>query len=362
MELQIREHIISILNKCWNDSLDISPFVITDREIEEVLLFIKNNRIEGYLYRGMQESDHESSFFQCVQSMYNENLHAHGKIMDSIKYAVECLKDCCGEYALVNGSFYISFICNPGERIQKDIDILVSRQKYPQIHSELIRHGFKQAIIENGIIREANRIEKVFAKNNNNYIIPYYKKCLEGNLGDVWIDVDISELNSDILAQFIHKNKIDKKFDLSYLDMETNIVYTCKIIYEKSKTYRYVIQEQDNVLYYFCELNQLLHNNFSLISWSKVYIMAEKMKMERAVYFTITSLLELLGASYSEQQTEKLIELLNDLNILDNSFFNRVYDEKNRKQYIYMESLKDWIFCTNRKELLKETEEENAFK
>lgn len=343
MKEEIREHILAVLNSCWDNTLEVPDVEVSGQEIEEIENFIRNNRIEGYLYRALQKGTGNVTILGCCSALYKENLSAYSKIMDSIKYVAECLKNHNDEYALVNGSYYIPFVCKPGDRFQKDIDILVDKQKYNQIHKELIAHGFIQSIIEDGTIREAGRIEKIVAFENNKHVIPYYKNCLNDNIGDVWIDVDISELDEEDFKNFLEKKLLPEDSEITCLDLEANIVYVCKTIYSKLKTFRYIKQKQDNVLFYFCELNQIIQNHFDCISWEKVEQRVKKMKLEKAVYYTVSVLIELFGTSYIKPQRDALCNLADGLNVQD-IFLLTVFMTKRNIKSTFMIVLKKNIF------------------
>ena len=359
MNIEYRDYILAVLNGCWDNSSEIFSGNVQDVELENILHFIKVNRIEGYFYRKLRDCKQNEAIFPYIERMYQNNLKDYEKILFSIKHVTECLKHCHEEYALVNGSFYIPFVCLPGERTQKDIDIWVSEAKYVQIDRTLTENGFKQSIMnERGEIREANRIEKMVARKNNSYVIPYHKYCVEEDIGDIWIDVDIIRLDGAVLSESIRIRSYNSDFDISCLDIETNIVCTCKTIYTKAKTYRYVKQRQDNVLHCFCELNELFHKDFAMISWEKIFRATARLNMRNAVYFTLTGLLKLFGQTYSRKQKEMFIKFINGLNITDTDFINSIYDEKNKKQYVYDCSFQDWIFCESRIEKLRGVEKE----
>jgi len=362
MKDEIREHILAILNSCWHNTVGVPDIEISGQEMKEVESFIKSNRIEGYLYRALQKGNGNAVILRCCGALYKENLRAYSKIMESIKYVAKCLKNHNDEYALVNGSYYIPFVCKPGDRIQKDIDILVDRQKYDQIHKELIAHGFIQSIIEGETIREAGRIEKIVAFKNNKHVIPYYKNCLNDNIGDVWIDVDISELDEEDFKKFLEKRLLPDDSEITCLDLETNIVYACKTIYTKLKTFRYIKQKQDNVLFYFCELNQMIRDYFDCVSWEKVEQRVKKMKLEKAVYYTVSVLIELFGTSYIKPQRDALCNLTDRLNVQDIFLVNRIYDEKEHKEYVYDCSEKEYLFSMHHGQLLREDKKDQKGK
>lgn len=354
MKEELKEYIRGILNSCWDSTIGLPYNIISEKEMKEINCFIKNNRIEGYLYRVLQKEEKSNFIFYYCESLYKENLKTYNKIISSIKHVAECLKNLKDGYAFVNGSYFIPFVCKPGERIQKDIDIFVDKKEYEQIHKQLVNHGFVQSIIDGDIIREANRIERTVAFMNNKYVIPYYKKCQDENIGDIWIDIDLCDFSDIDFKIFLEKRSFSENLEIICLDLETNIVYACKTIYTKVKNYRYMRQKQDNALFYFCELNQMIQNNYDAVSWTKVEQRGKEMQLENAIYYTVSVLLELFGISYTDLQRNTLCDLKCNLKIRNLSFMNHIYDEKEHKVYRYDCSNIDYLFDMHREELLKE--------
>lgn len=357
MKAELKAYICEILNKYWNNTTEISKTLISKEDMDDLYCFIKNNRIEGYLYRTLKKKSENNTLFRYCELLYEENLKVYDKIIEEIKYVAKCLGNIKDGYAMVNGSYAIPFVCEPGERIQKDIDICVSRQGYEMIRKELIDHGFVQAIIENEKIREASRIEIKVAFMNNKYIIPYYKECQDERIGNIWVDIDICELDDADFNILLEKRLLSENLEVYCFDLETNIVYVCKTLYMKVKTYQYVRAKQDYVLFYFCQLNQMIWGNYHTISWEKVEQRSKVMKAENAVYYAVFVLLDLFGESYSDSQRKDLGALKYNLKSLDCSFMNCIYDEKELKKYVYECSDTDYLFHLNREELLKENKE-----
>lgn len=354
MKVEIKTYICEILNRCWNNAIEISNIDVSKEDMDELCCFIKSNRIEGYLYRVLKNKRENNTLFWYCESLYEENLKVYDKTIEEIKYVAECFGKVKDTYAMVNGSYAIPFVCRPGERIQKDIDICVSRQGYEKIHKELVNHGFSQAIIDGNKIREASRIETIVAFRNNKYVIPYYKKCQNEKIRNLWIDIDVCELDDEDFSILLEKRALSEKLEIYCFDVETNIVYVCKTIYTRVKTYRYMKAKQDYVLFYFCQLNQIIMDNYDIISWEKVEQRSKIMKSVRAVYYSVSILLELFGISYSDLQRNRLGDLVCNLKEPDFSFMNHVYDEKELKEYVYECSDTDYLFHLKREELLKE--------
>ncbi len=357
MKAEIKAYICEILNKCWNNAIEISNIVISKEDMDEICCFIKNNRIEGYLYRALKKESENNTLFRYCELLYEENVKVYDKTIEEIKYVAECLGNVKDRYAMVNGSYAIPFVCKPGERIQKDIDICVSGQGYERIRKELIDHGFVQAIIEKEKIREASRIEIKVAFRNNKYIIPYYKECQDERIGNIWVDIDVCEFGDVDFNILLEKRVLSEKLEIYCFDLETNIVYVCKTLYTKVKNYRYVRAKQDYVLFYFCQLNQMIWGNYDTISWEKVEQRSKVMKSENAVYYAVSVLLDLFGVSYSDLQRNDLGALVCNLKRLEPSFMNCIYDVKELKKYVYECSDIDYLFHLNREELLKENKE-----
>ncbi len=354
MNKETAEYLQIILNGYWDNSIIQSyNYNIPETEIEDVKSFISANRIEGYVWKVFRDIKSTNSIICCSKKAYQENVEEYSRILEEIQYVAKCLEQNSPEYAFVNGSYYIPFVCEPGERVQRDIDIVICKQNYEIMHRVLEENDFFPSIIERGKVRRASRIEIKYALRNNNSIIPYYKKVENDYIRDIWIDIDIYNICKEDFHKIISKKILCSDTEIVCLNEENNIVYTCNMVFLKLKTFRYVKQKQDNVLYILCELNQIIHRRFDSISWDKVKDISKIMGAEEEVFFTVTILLDIFYTSYSIEQIAVLNNLIHQLDIQDFSFVNQIYDRSTKNIYQHECTVKEYLFSINHERLLK---------
>lgn len=357
MKSELKAYLCSILNAYWNNSLQICEMSLSKEEMEEVCCFTRCNRIEGYIYNVLKNHNESNPLFQQCKLIYEENLRTYDRAIEEIKYVCKCLENEQGLYAMVNGSYTIPFVCKPGERIQRDIDICISNQGYPQIERVLLNNDFFQATYKDGIIRKASRVEKIVALKNSQYIIPFYKGSYNDEIEDIWVDIDVCNLSEQEFKKLLSPKSLSNGCFVNCFDLETNIVYSCKSIYSKIKNYRYLQAKQDCVLHYFCELVQMIKANSDVISWDKVVQRSILLDLEPAVFYGFSVILDVFCEAFSDGQIAYFNSLLSKLQKPDISSMKAIYDEKGSMKYRYDCSESDYLFQLHREELLLEQKE-----
>lgn len=347
-----KNFILNVLKKYWNADLPLKYYEFSKENIESLIDFVKRNRIEGYFYKVLVSrnslKDIYAELFERLEVIYNQNVKEYSKSLDAIDYVCYCLIQNTVEYAFVNGSYLIPFICECGLRIQKDIDILISKDSYEIVNTMLLEQGFVQTICKDGICRVASRLEKIVSLKNNREIIPYFKSCADLKLGDIWVDIDLVDISCDCFANMIEYQVYRNDMTIPCLKFLENFAYICHQIYKKSKSYMYTITHLDVLLYRYCELYQLLNNKMNLIFGDEFRKICIKMHIEKEIFFVLTNLLDLFDELFEEEQKESFLNFIENLNISDLSYINQVYDEKKKNIYVCDCTFIEWVFMEER--------------
>lgn len=348
------EFILNALGNYMQYDIGLSEYEFESMNMVKISDFIKRNRLEGYFYQIFSVT---GCYSYIPRNMWREILDVHEcnvkhnrdmlYVLSDLSKALEAETT---EYAFVKGAYLISFEYESGIRISNDIDILIPEHNLKTIDQVLTEMGFVQKIYKNGIFAEATRVEKIFSMKNNNEIIPYYKAyelpCIKNACVDLLVSTNELDKSACVENSYIqtNMNAYRESSFLRCLETTYNFAYLCLQIYNDSKSYLYVRNGADSLLYRYCDVNLMVKKYANPMFWNKLNAIGRTWGIERPLYYVLSNTYDLFSRTYSQEIKHQIKEFLNNLQIKSTDFLSQVKDSRKNKLYCYDMSFVDWVF------------------
>lgn len=373
MKKELQNLVLKILNFLDIDKEYIKENVDMLVDDEYFLNFVRENRIEGIMYKVLGDLRLLDSIPVKLRDMliqaYEMNC-AHNKDM------IVVLKDLCYSlekseyhYALLKGAYLIPLKYEPGIRKSNDIDILVSQKSIDYIEKSLIENNFVQKIFnqQKGQLVEATRREKLFVRMNYGELVPFYKKYDLSYIKEACVDINISldykAKDSEEIVEKILANREKYSFDgtselytLSNVDF---ILHLCSHLYKEAIIYDWVKEERDSLLYKYCDIYVYLEKKDKDF-YDQLLERTKYCGLNKECYYTFYNSMQLFSDLYNNDFLRKFVDRIRPENT---EFLKQIYWPMENKLYEYKLDFIDWVFTSNKLAYLQEiSNDQNSIK
>lgn len=257
-------------------------------------------------------------------------------------------------YAFLKGAYLVGLYPH-GLRTSNDIDILIDPEHITELSNILKKYDFKQGNIKNEIFVPADRKEIISSRMNRGETVPFVKEVDMPGMKYLEIDVNFSlgfspGIDESIVRTFLEKTQ-PLIFDaISTLNDVDFLLHLCAHLYKEATVMSWVEMGRDISLYKYCDIYMYLNRHLNEDYCEKLIQRIDEVGLCKECYYTFYNTKKLFGISNSF--VEKLVDKIrpNDL-----SFMSQIIDPQQEKRYSFDLDYNDWIFCSNRRELLHET-------
>jgi hypothetical protein len=130
-------------------------------------------------------------FRNSLNVAYEKNIEKNKTFTFCVQQLTEILNEYKGEYAMLKGAYLCGYYPE-GYRTSNDIDLLVLPENVTDIGEALLKAGFKQGNIRNGIFVEATRKEIIESKMLRGETVPYIKEISLPIMKYLEVDINFS--------------------------------------------------------------------------------------------------------------------------------------------------------------------------
>lgn len=294
-------------------------------------------------------------FRNSLQNAYLQSTERNKSFFYCLKLLSSFLEKYKNQYAMLKGAMLCSFYPS-GCRTSNDIDLLVAPENVSAIGKTLIKAGFQQGYIRNGIFTPANRREIIDSKMNRGETVPY---ILEVNLPymrylevDINFSLDYKNSNTTTIHQMLQRSTdhhISNDVRIRTLGQTDFFIHLCAHLYKEATTLPWIKMNRDLTLYKFCDI----YMELCILSNSdidNVFKRAEEMGVADICACVILWTEQLIPADNTHGIEVAKAQIANKTDLLD-----MVFDPAEKKQYRYTESnIRKRFFALDRKKLLTE--------
>lgn len=276
---------------------------------------------------------------------------------DSFNKATAFLSSVCKElhfpHAFLKGAYLVD-LYPQGLRTSNDVDILIEPENITELTNILKKHGFDQGNIRNDEFVPASRKEIVSSRMNRGETVPFIKELNLPGMKYLELDVNFSlgfmpGMDEEIVSDFLSRTVPLIHGDIHTLDNVDFLLHLCAHLYKEATVMSWVEMGRDISLYKYCDiylyLNQFMNDTYT----DKLIRRIEEVGLIKECYYTLYYTKELFGMSNS-----LLDKVLDKIRPEETDFMYQIIDPQNRKTYSFDMKYSDWVFCSNRRELLNE--------
>ncbi len=299
-------------------------------------------------------------FRNSLKVAYNQNIVKNNSFFQCVHLVEDALSVCGCKYAMLKGA-YLCKVYPEGFRTSNDIDLLVHPNDVTEVGNSLLKAGFKQGHVRNGVFELATRKEIIASKMLRGETVPYIKEINLPGMQFLEVDINFSleykPGDTNLLEEMINNTLYVKigDFKVRTLRADDFFVHLCSHLYKEATTLPWVEMMRDMTLYKYCDIYMLLndadkeHINF-------LFARAEKLGMEKICAFAVLQTAELFAFKnlYAVEIATKALR--HDLD-----FIHRIVSPKDKKELIFTErSVLERFFDDNRKNLLQEVKQSES--
>lgn len=315
------------------------------------------NRVGATAYLTLKQNE----LLQKVNREFRNSLRAiyeyNSVKTESFNKAVEMLSSICKDfnfpYALLKGAYLVE-LYPTGLRTSNDVDVLIEPDNITELTNNLKRYGFKQGNIRNEVFVPAERKEIVSSRMNRGETVPFIKELNLPGMKYLELDVNFSlgfrpGVDEHIVSEFLSRTKPLIHGDIHTLDSVDFLLHLCAHLYKEATVMSWVEMGRDISLYKYCDiylyLNRCMNDKYA----DDLILRIEEVGLNKECYYALYYTKKLFDISNSSMD-----KLLKGIRPDDLSFMHQVIDPQSRKTYLFDMKYSDWVFCSNRRELLNE--------
>ena len=315
------------------------------------------NRVGAAAYLTLKQNE----LLQKVNREFRNSLRAiyeyNSAKTDSFNEATAFLSSVCKEfhfpYAFLKGAYLVDLYPH-GLRTSNDIDILIEPENITELTNVLKKHGFEQGNIRNEEFVPASRKEIVSSRMNRGETVPFIKELNLPGMKHLELDVNFSlgfrpGVDEQIVSEFLIRTKPLIHGDIHTLDNVDFLLHLCAHLYKEATVMSWVEMGRDISLYKYCDIYLYLSQFMDDTYTDKLIRRIEEVGLIKECYYTLYYTKELFGMSNS-----LLDKVLNKIKPEETDFMYQIIDPQSRKTYSFDMKYCDWVFCSNRRELLNE--------
>ena len=315
------------------------------------------NRVGAAAYLTLKQNE----LLQMVNREFRNTLRAiyeyNSVKTESFSKAIVLLSSVCKEfkfpYALLKGAYLVE-LYPTGLRTSNDVDVLIEPDNITELTNILKRYGFKQGNIRNEVFVPAERKEIVSSRMNRGETVPFIKELNLPGMKYLELDVNFSlgfrpGVDEQIVSEFLSRSKPQIHGDTHTLDSVDFLLHLCAHLYKEATVMSWVKMGRDISLYKYCDLYLYLNKYMGDTYSDKLIPRIEEVGLIKECYYALYYTKELFGMNNS-----LLNNVLDKIRPANSDFMHQIIDPQNRKTYSFDMQYSDWVFCSNRRELLNE--------
>lgn len=333
--------------------------------VDEVNLLglIGMHRIGGMAFLVLKECNLldklNREFRSCLNAIYEHNLNLSYSFQKGLTYLSYIVDNADMPYVVLKGAC-LANLYPAGTRTSNDVDLLIRRQDIGQIVSLLKQEGFEQGFIRNEQIVAASRKEIINAQINRGEIIPLVKEVNWPSMKFMEIDINISldnkamedkETIEKMLSSAV-KNIQTEHGVLYMLSKEDFLIHLCTHLYKEAVNYQWVEMGRDLSLYKFSDIYMYCNKNLDSKFVKEFIKKVQEYKLQEECYYVLYYTNVLLGF----QRKGEVEWILEAIKPKDLRYMNRIVNLKNKQEFYFKETYLQWMFHSNRRNILKEIE------
>lgn len=315
------------------------------------------HRVENIAYKKLLQMNniHMGVYKKYFEILYKNTINDITIYEENLVQLCEIMKEAKFKFAFLKGAFLITNVYEKGLRYSNDIDILINEKDIDECQDILLRNGFFQGYVDNGILHKASRKEIVLSRMNYGETIPFCK--LNGEK-PIYIDLNFSLDYKPTLEPKIIQNMLENSCDISWknniiktLNIADFIIHLCMHLYKEATTLEWVISRRDLNLYKFNDLNVLFHKCVNDKIYNQIYELILRYGVQKECYYALFYTARIYKSLMFQ---EEYVNLLNSIKLEDLSYLCQIVDPKNKKVYTYNMSFEEWFSCEERIKYLYE--------
>ncbi len=305
---------------------------------------LKNHKLLGKVNR---------EFSNSLKCAYESNIKQNKSFFKCVKYIDRILTESDCNYALLKGA-YLCKVYPEGYRTSNDIDVLVNPKDVTKVGNALLKAGFRQGNIKNGIFIPATRKEIIESKMMRGETIPYIKELNLPNMHFLEIDLNFSldyKPNNALLNEMLNTVQIQKigSVQIRTLSTENFFIHLCAHLYKEASTYPWIQMSRDMTLYKYSDI-YLIISSLNEEKTKGLFEYAKNIGMSKICAYATIQMCNLFNCNNLVAKELSETELSSDPD-----FLHMVFSPADKKNYIFIEKRIDKrFFADNRSKLLKE--------
>lgn len=295
-------------------------------------------------------------FRNSLLCAYEQNIEKNKSFFGCVMYLHQILAKYDYQYAMLKGAYLCRYYPQ-GFRTSNDIDLLVLPKDVTGIGNALMKAGFRQGYIRNGVFVSATRRDVIESKMMRGETVPYIKEVSLPGMQFLEVDINFSldykpgdtQLVRDMLEHTTVK--ILDGLAIPTLEESDFFVHLCMHLYKEATTLPWVDMRRDMTVYKYCDIYALL-NDLDKDKTDQMFQRAKKLHAEKICAFAVlqTAALFVLQNTYAIGAAENILKE-------DEDFLHTVVAPKERKQYVFREKdILERFFSEDRIRLLKEVQ------
>lgn len=349
--------ILELIKGEYADKEVLSDLMKEQMDYPYILGQLLYNRVGAMAYLTLKQNKFLSKvnreFRNSLKAIYEYNSVKTANFNNAIMLLSSICKDFNFPYALLKGAYLVE-LYPTGLRTSNDVDVLIEPENITELTNILKKHGFEQGNIRNEEFVPASRKEIVSSRMNRGETVPFIKELNLPGMKYLELDVNFSlgfrpGMDEEIVSDFLSRTKPLIHRDIHTLDNVDFLLHLCAHLYKEATVMSWVEMGRDISLYKYCDIYLYLNKFMSDTYSDKLIQRIEEIGLNKECYYTLYYMKELFGVNNS-----LLDKVLEKIRPDESDFMYQIIDPQNRKTYSFDMKYSDWVFCSNRRELLNE--------
>lgn len=315
------------------------------------------NRVGAAAYLTLKQNELlpkvNREFRNSLRAIYEYNSAKTDNFNKATTFLSSVSKEFDFPYAFLKGAYLVDLYPR-GLRTSNDVDILIEPENITELTNILKKHGFEQGSIRDEEFVPASRKEIVSSRMNRGETVPFIKELNLPGMKYLELDVNYSlgfrpGMDEEIVSDFLSRTEPLIHGDIHTLDNVDFLLHLCAHLYKEATVMSWVEMGRDISLYKYCDIYLYLNKFMNDTYTDKLIRRIEEVGLIKECYYTLYYTKELFGMSNS-----LLDKVLDKIRPEETDFMHQIIDPQNRKTYSFDMKYSDWVFCSNRRELLNE--------
>lgn len=317
----------------WNRAAVVACDVL---EKEELMPQVPREARTALRGARTQNREYNRSFFRCVGALH------------------DTLRSCGEHYAMLKGA-YLCAKYPEGCRTSNDVDLLVPPEFLSEIGEALLRDGYCQGAVKNGVFIPARREEIIRSRMLRGETVPYIKEVNLPYLRyfevDINFSLDYKNGKTELVRELVERAVTAETggMEIRTLACDDFFLHLCAHLYKEATTYPWIRMKRDMTLYKYIDLYMLLHE-MTMPAADAIAARAYALGLCTECYFAVSETVNLFG-----DESGAGMHILRGLPDVDMDGLFSVISPEEKKEYRYTE--RDTVrrfFCADREKLLEE--------